>query len=170
MASGRARGAPFSMSRGDKHALVCTDCACTFFGAYVGKKQRKRCDSCTKAHLAATEKARRAAKSVEIRAYYTSPKGRWLFLKYRAKKAGLALGISVDQLASILDDSCCYYCSGPLSETGFALDRVDNSLGYVPDNVVPCCPKCNMDKKTMSQTDYLAVIRNRVDEGLLERD
>lgn len=37
----------------------------------------------------------------------------------------------------------CYYHGGKLNPTGIGLDRLDNSKGYLPDNVVPCCKECN---------------------------
>lgn len=42
----------------------------------------------------------------------------------------------------------CYYCELPLERylTCGGLDRLDNSRGYEPDNVVTCCKKCNIAK------------------------
>ncbi len=36
----------------------------------------------------------------------------------------------------------CYYCRGSLPPTG-GLDRIDNTLGYTKENVLPCCTTCN---------------------------
>ena len=36
------------------------------------------------------------------------------------------------------------------------IDRVDNSRGYVPDNVVPCCKVCNRAKDTMTQEEFIS--------------
>ena len=44
----------------------------------------------------------------------------------------------------------CKYCGGKLEEAGVGLDRVDSSKGYAPDNVVPCCNKCNEIKNDSS--------------------
>lgn len=38
----------------------------------------------------------------------------------------------------------CFYCGGILSAQGVALDRLDNSAGYELNNVVACCPSCNV--------------------------
>lgn len=36
------------------------------------------------------------------------------------------------------------------------LDRYDNNLGYLIDNVVPCCPQCNQSKMDFTVTDFLS--------------
>lgn len=41
------------------------------------------------------------------------------------------------------------------------IDRVDNSLGYVADNCVPCCEACNRAKLQMSSTDFIN-LANRI--------
>jgi hypothetical protein len=35
------------------------------------------------------------------------------------------------------------------------IDRVDNDKGYISDNCVPCCWKCNNMKNTMKQKDFI---------------
>lgn len=38
----------------------------------------------------------------------------------------------------------CFYCKDSLIEkTGISLDRIDNTTGYTPINVLPCCGICN---------------------------
>ena len=65
-----------------------------------------------------------------------------------------------------ITSSICHYCGAApaqfyrlkrRSETYFynGIDRVDNSRGYVVDNVVPCCVKCNKMKANMKVTDFL---------------
>lgn len=67
----------------------------------------------------------------------------------------------------------CHYCgalpvntystpAGTFTYNG--LDRVDNTRGYVPDNLVPCCTKCNLAKHTRSasyMTEQLPAILAR---------
>lgn len=54
---------------------------------------------------------------------------------------------SLNYYAELIKDSQCHYCLGPLSPTGHALDRVDNSQSHVCHNVVSCCWWCNERKK-----------------------
>ncbi len=59
----------------------------------------------------------------------------------------------------------CWYCGGPPAQTwrrhGAAcppvngVDRLDNSKGYVADNVVACCGPCNRAKHTQSVSEFL---------------
>jgi hypothetical protein len=54
----------------------------------------------------------------------------------------------------------CYYCNGDLNEMGIGLDRLDNTIGYLKNNVVPCCDKCNRLKHTsLSKEETLEVIK-----------
>ena len=36
------------------------------------------------------------------------------------------------------------------------IDRVDPSVGYISTNVVPCCKRCNIAKRTFSESDFIA--------------
>lgn len=70
-----------------------------------------------------------------------------------------------------LTKSTCAYCgvvprqastSGGCTESGIrhsqyiynGIDRVDNSLGYISSNVVPCCGVCNRAKGNMRHSDW----------------
>jgi hypothetical protein len=45
----------------------------------------------------------------------------------------------------------CNYCdkSGPNG-----IDRIDNNIGYIVKNCVPCCKHCNYVKGDLSQADF----------------
>lgn len=66
-----------------------------------------------------------------------------------------------------LTSSNCIYCGTPPSQvrtlkscmgsfvyTG--IDRVDNALGYTPENSVPCCTKCNLWKGKLSHDEFVS--------------
>ena len=38
------------------------------------------------------------------------------------------------------------------------IDRIDNDLGYIETNVVPCCKKCNTAKNVLSQNEFKELI------------
>jgi len=46
----------------------------------------------------------------------------------------------------VLIEMPCYYCGYHYSECGSGIDRYDNTIGYVPGNVVACCGVCNTMK------------------------
>jgi hypothetical protein len=50
----------------------------------------------------------------------------------------------------------CAYC-GEVQATG--LDRIDSSIGYLMDNVVPACSTCNKMKNDMTLTEFKAWTR-----------
>lgn len=81
----------------------------------------------------------------------------------------------------------CWYCGaepaqiwqGTTETTGSyiynGVDRIDNTKGYTPENVVPCCEICNRAKKNMGYdefVDWITRLRNTrpmiFDVGLLE--
>lgn len=65
----------------------------------------------------------------------------------------------------------CYYCGDKpkimlISDNNRGdilyyngIDRVDNSLGYIPTNVVTCCKACNFLKNNRKQEDFLKIIK-----------
>lgn len=65
----------------------------------------------------------------------------------------------------------CHYCNAYPSNkarnqnnTGNyyynGIDRVDNSKGYIEENVVPCCINCNRAKSDMHYENFLKWIKN----------
>lgn len=44
----------------------------------------------------------------------------------------------------------CHYCGTlcPRWSQGYWVDRVDNDIGYRPDNCLPCCKPCNFRKSS----------------------
>lgn len=47
----------------------------------------------------------------------------------------------------------CYYCNNKLITVGF--DRIDSSIGYIRENVVPSCYVCNKMKMDRNQEEFL---------------
>jgi len=89
-----------------------------------------------------------------------------LFESYKlgAKKRGLDWQLTAPQFRDLITKSC-YYCNmepsqiyhksgGNSSFTYNGVDRVDPSVGYIKDNVVSCCSKCNFAKRQMSKKEF----------------
>jgi 5-methylcytosine-specific restriction endonuclease McrA len=103
-----------------------------------------------------------AAKRYYIRTY-----------QYQANKRGRDWNLTDEQFFSIVSQDCHYCGEGPSEVShraaiGFnflanGIDRVDNSLGYTPENVVPCCPNCNWTKRKMTVSDFLSHCRKVVE-------
>lgn len=86
-----------------------------------------------------------------------------------AKKRKLLFELRFDDFLK-MTASDCTYCgahpsrvstrarsNGPWVYNG--IDRVDNQLGYVQGNMVPCCYRCNTCKKNHTLTEFFAWIR-----------
>ncbi len=80
--------------------------------------------------------------------------------KRGAKDRGLIFELTKEKFKEITKMDC-YYCGDAPSNVGKSLsitdnyiyngiDRLDNNVGYVIGNVVPCCKKCNMMKLNYS--------------------
>ena len=85
--------------------------------------------------------------------------------KHNADKRNLLYTITIEDFRK-LTSSSCYYCndapmyshSGVTCSTPYVyngVDRVDNTIGYVLENCVPCCRICNWMKRTQSQKDFV---------------
>jgi len=71
----------------------------------------------------------------------------------------------------------CHYCGAPpgngSARAGEAfrysgLDRIDNTRGYSPDNVAPCCFGCNRAKHVDSYEAFLGRIRRIYERRIAE--
>ena len=83
---------------------------------------------------------------------------RFIMSVSRAKKRGIEWALDLDQWTSLVVGKMCHYCDGTLPETNVALDRKNNNIGYLFDNVVPCCRECNRLKSDIiSYIEMLAI-------------
>lgn len=86
-----------------------------------------------------------------------------------AKRRGIAMDLTMEQFRSLIEQPCFYCGADPFTRRtniglagSFAwngIDRFDNTVGYVPDNCVPCCPRCNRAKGTMNGDDFISWVR-----------
>ena len=90
-----------------------------------------------------------------------------VFRQYKdnARIRGLEFNLSITIATSLFQGDCFYCGSKPsrimdqgLPGEGYrynGIDRVDNSIGYIPDNCVSCCWRCNAMKSNMSKEEFL---------------
>lgn len=88
-----------------------------------------------------------------------------------ARRRGYEFDLTVEQFRSVTQRPC-QYCGSPPDNTHkparprpgaepyiySGIDRVDNSVGYIESNVVPCCHICNRAKSDMSLDAFHAWI------------
>lgn len=86
--------------------------------------------------------------------------------QYGARDRGLCWELTRDDVAFITKQNCTYCGCEPsrvmktdsLTDHGHyvynGIDRVDSTKGYIIDNVVACCTKCNWMKSNLSINDF----------------
>lgn len=83
------------------------------------------------------------------------------WIKGTALKRGLEWKLDPVEVFYMIQEPC-HYCNNEVSfpNTRNGLDRVDNNIGYIKDNVVPCCYPCNIAKHEMDIEEFrLFIIR-----------
>ncbi len=55
----------------------------------------------------------------------------------------------------------CHYCGTPLKENIYksTIDRLNNDRGYTIENCVPACFHCNAAKNSLSESEFLDMIK-----------
>jgi hypothetical protein len=90
------------------------------------------------------------------------PKRRYNQAKRSAKKRNITFDISLEFYNNIISPNtkCFYNCGNFIPLSGVGLDRIDNKIGYVENNVVPCCGVCNAIKNSViSKDEMLEIIK-----------
>ena len=89
-----------------------------------------------------------------------------IYKRGSAARRNLDFDLTIEEFGNIIDKNC-FYCGCPPSNSHSrdrrsngpcvynGIDRVDNNKGYVMDNVVPCCKRCNYMKREMGQEDFI---------------
>lgn len=88
--------------------------------------------------------------------------------KRNARNRGIEFKLSREEFKALTQQDC-YYCgsmpqsimrgatySGDYVYNG--VDRIDNALGYIPDNCVPCCKFCNLAKAGGMHEEFTAYL------------
>jgi hypothetical protein len=92
--------------------------------------------------------------------------------KNRAVKKSLDFVLSKDEF-DVISSNSCYLCNKGCSSTHHnGLDRIDNSKGYIEDNVKSCCGGCNFMKRDYSVEDifdkFIAIYNFNIQSRLNE--
>ena len=77
------------------------------------------------------------------REYNKTLKGKHVKLIAKAKLKGIEVNLSLEEYTNIVSSGKCHYCEHDLPESGYSVDRLDNRIGYIAVNCVPCCFSCN---------------------------
>lgn len=78
-------------------------------------------------------------------------------IKANAKKRGIVCTLELDDIKSLLSKKRCYYTGVRFDKNSNtrkrSIDRIDNSIGYEPGNVVACCVKINTIKNSLLEDE-----------------
>jgi hypothetical protein len=92
-----------------------------------------------------------------------------------AQERGISWNLTKEQFKEITSKNCWYCGKEPSNNQNLkdvngqyvysGIDRVDNTIGYEIDNVVPCCKNCNYKKSDSSIQDIIN-IKNGIEKFL----
>jgi hypothetical protein len=75
--------------------------------------------------------------------------------KNKDKKRDMDNDLTLDFISMSINKGCLYCGETTIARLG--LDRIDNSIGHLQMNVVPCCRLCNFTKKDMPHEAWLFI-------------
>lgn len=87
--------------------------------------------------------------------------------KSNAKKRNLDFTITLIEFTELLNQNC-HYCDikpSRIYDKSYyhiiynGVDRINNDLGYIKNNVVSCCKTCNIAKNNLKYEDFLSWIK-----------
>lgn len=88
--------------------------------------------------------------------YYDRPERCFKMYERNAKKANRDFSLTLAFFSTFWQKPC-FYCGEDIDTIG--IDRIDNSIGYIEDNIVSCCKLCNLMKRSLSQKEFLLKCR-----------
>ena len=105
-----------------------------------------------------------------------------LFNRYKntSKKRNFIFALSKEKFKLITEQNCFYcgnkpkniskniYGKGNIIYNG--IDRVDSSKGYIENNIVTCCEKCNQAKSNMSQQEFLSWVERVYNHSIKNKE
>lgn len=82
---------------------------------------------------------------------------RFKFVEYKrnAKRRNLEFSLDMGYFEWLRYQPCNYCGQIAVENKPMGVDRVINSIGYIKENCVPCCKKCNQIKWTMTEKEYI---------------
>lgn len=136
---------------------LCIKCGATLGdGNWLNSRQVKKhyiCNKCFNSKVLLTSRYKNARTTNTKKKMFSHKLSRKItnFMQ-DAKKRKKLLDFTYAEIGDLMQLPCTY-CGENESYNG--LDRVDSSLGYIKNNVVPCCAVCNRAKSTLTTTAFI---------------
>ncbi len=103
----------------------------------------KKCRDFSKKTFYKTEEERDIGRKKVVNDNAKTPRGRYSAYKKKAKFKEIGWSLSQDNFYKMWNRPCSY-CLRKID--GIGVDRINSSIGYQPDNITPCCGRCNAGK------------------------
>lgn len=93
--------------------------------------------------------------------------------KRAAGKRDYVFEITKERFAKLIKQNC-FYCGDSPSGNSYSymisnysedingIDRKDNNIGYIEENIVSCCKQCNNAKMMLSDTEFIELCKRVV--------
>lgn len=76
---------------------------------------------------------------------------KYLRQKYRAQRRNISFNLTKEYYCKLITDTKCFFCEeNVIMQT---IDRLNNNAGYIDDNCVMACFKCNDLKRSILSSD-----------------
>lgn len=148
----------FSLHRQRRAKCLC-DCGKEFTTRVDGLSNKKGCKKCGQ---------QRGGKN-RILENFEAAKNKYYHSYFKnAKARNLEFSLTREEFDSLISKNCHYCGISPQDQSYLSkstkkydkfyangIDRIKNENGYKIDNVITCCTKCNMMKKTLSYEEFL---------------
>ncbi len=128
--------------------IQCNKCRCKNYAI------ARRKDPITKAKITLDAK-------IYARSYRKTLQGKFTAARIVAEKRDIIWELSIKQYKKLINNSC-FYCKNELPLTGCGLDRKDSTKGYVLNNVVPCCTRCNNVKNVFFSFEEMTILSKAI--------
>ena len=111
------------------------------FNKFKSDGYKQECKDCERQY----RNTHRTEINARNRKYRRTPNAKFSDAKREANKRGINWDLSKEEYFELMENKC-YYGGCELPEAGIGLDRINNdkSIGYIKDNVVPCCKRHNL--------------------------
>lgn len=138
-------------------------CLCDCGGSVIRVSSTLLCGKSTSCGCNIRSEESRHRKSLAQRKEGSSIRKAYRAYAAAANKRGLVFDIDIEYFEE-LTASLCFYCGEEPSQikkstfghhVANGIDRLDNGVGYIAGNCVPCCSACNFMKRSSGLDEFL---------------